>query len=296
MTVLSVFDFDDHRHVLDSTQHEACYFQFASRDGQLFGFLRTLFGQSDMLEIVALRVEGRTWVSQGVSPLPGGPTPSHDASGPTLKLACLEPWAKWKCIFDGPLTDIASRHSASFALDFQFHADGPPTRYQFGPYQQVQQDGVMSGSFRLDGQPFGGEFLCSRDRSWGQRQMHIAEDWIVASLPRSLYLAVIHIDGQQHHFGHFFLPDGQREAFRAPAVSADGNGWRIADDQTDAGVWQVERVTSPFVVHLGPPGQEAVRLEAHAGDLYRDEIGPAMYTAPDGRRIPGFLERARRVG
>jgi hypothetical protein len=49
------------------------------------------------------------------------------------------------------------------------------------------------------------------------------------------------------------------------------------------------------VAYLGPAGHEDLRDTPQPGDLYRDDIGPAQFTAPDGRKMIGFLEQARRM-
>ncbi len=293
--MLSVLDFDDFRHPLEPTQHEAFYFQFASSDGQTFGFLRTLFGYSTVLEIVAVQAAGSTWVFQRGTPLSGGFGASYDASGSTLRLICLESWVAWRCVFNDQVTNVASNATTSLSLDFQFQATGPATRYRIGPYQQAQQDGRMKGSLTLNGQTYPTEYVCSRDRSWGERQMNLADDWLVASVPQHLYLALIHADHGQMHIGHYFSAPDQRTALTAPIMSVYGHLLNFQDHAAGLGSWEVERVVQPFVVYLGPPGREAIRNQPRPGDLYRDELGPAMYTAPDGRKVLGFLELARRL-
>ena len=293
--MLSILNQDDYRHILSSDQHEAFYFQFSTPDSQAFGFVRTLFGQSTVLELIALHVDNQTWVYQRGSPLAGALGPTYDASGPALTLQCLQPWIEWRCAYHGQVRNVVSDEIGSLQLNMRFRTETPASRYRFGPYQQVQQDGALIGSLRLNGREHRSEFLCMRDRSWGKRQMHIAQDWITACAPHHLYLALIHIDAQQMHFGHFFLPQGQRELFKVPQVRRDDSVWHIEDVEAGLGAWTAQRLVQPFSVFLGDAGQETLRLERRPGDLYYDEIVPAMYTAPDGRHAPGFLEEARRL-
>ncbi len=295
--MLIPLDFDDYRHALDSSQHEAFYFLFTSTDGQNFGFVRALFGQSFVLEIVALCFEGRTWVYQRGSPLVGAPGPAFEASGPNLALQCLIPWTEWWCRFEGHVGEISSGQSTPLKFNWQFRAEGPATRYRFGPYQQVQQDGALSGTLTVSGKEHRCNFVCSRDHSWGQRQMHVAQKWIVASLPSQLYLAVMNLDAnsQTAHFGHFFPSPGQRQDFQSPTVLPNDGGWHIKDDGAMAGAWHAQRTAPPLIAYLGAAGRETVRLEPRPGDLYRDEIGPAMFTSPQGHQALGFVECARRI-
>jgi hypothetical protein len=51
---ISLTPADDRRHTLKSGEHEAFYFPFTSPEGNLFGFMRTLFDQDIVLEIRAL--------------------------------------------------------------------------------------------------------------------------------------------------------------------------------------------------------------------------------------------------
>lgn len=295
--MLSVPDFDDYCHILSDNQHEAFFFQFASDDGQTYGILRTLFGTGTVLEIVVVRLEGQTWLYQRGGPLAGAPGPVYDASGPLLTLLCLQPWTSWRCYFDGQLVELASGYSAPFRLDLQFFSTAPPARYVLGPYQHIQQDGRLEGSFKLGGREYHGPFVCSRDHTWGQRQMHIAQSWVVASLPAHLYLAVINpiSAAQPMHLGHRFSSDGQQTLWQAPMVTTDDNGWQIQEAEMADNVWQARRAMPAVGVYLGPPGCEAVRRDPQPGDLYYDELGPTLYTAADGRRYMGFLEHARRI-
>jgi hypothetical protein len=295
--MLFPLNFDDYRHALDSDQHEAFYFIFTSADGQDFGFLRTLFGRSFILEIVALYFQGHTWVYQRGSPITGAPAPAYEASGHKLTMQCLLPWTEWWCRFDDQVSEPSSGQSVPLKFNWQFRAEGPATRYRFGPYQQVQQDGVISGSLTVSGKEYLCNFVCSRDHSWGKRQMNIAQSWVLASLPAHLYLAVLNLDAesQPSHFGHFVSSSGERQDFQSPNILSNGQSWSIEDAEITGGVWQVRRAAPPLVAYLGVAGREAVRPEPRPGDLYRDELGPAMYVSPQGHQILGFVEHARRI-
>ncbi|HIE39390.1 MAG TPA: hypothetical protein EYP77_10055 [Anaerolineae bacterium] len=284
---------DDHRHTLEPGEHEAFYFQFTSPDGSVFGFIRTLFDREGILELVALRAGGRAWSHQQRAPL--SDAPATDASGPSLRLTCLEPWRAWRCLFQGAVQGVKGGMAAEAVLNLTFTASGDPTPYRFGPYQQVQQDGRLDGRLRVGPETWTGGLLCSRDRSWGRRPMGAATGWTVVSVPGHLYVAVVQTEGGTVCFGQFTPPDGQRVPARAARVSPEGDGCVIEDREAGVGAWRARRLAPPLVAHLGPAGQEALRDEPRPGDLLRDEIGPALFTSPEGEEVVGFLEQARRL-
>jgi hypothetical protein len=61
------------------------------------------------------------------------------------------------------------------------------------------------------------------------------------------------------------------------------------------GSWHVQRLASPLVAYLGQAGQEAIRDEPQPDDLYRDDIGPALFASPQGEQVVGFLDQSRRL-
>ena len=286
---------DDHRHDLKPGEHEAFYFPFTSPDGKAHGFVRTLFDRDEVLELVALHVGGRAWAHQCRAALPSSPVPTADGSGPTLKLTCVEPWQAWHCHFEGMVQDLAGATTLQADLDLAYTATSEPAHYPYGPYQQAQQDGWLSGHLRVGTEAWGGELICYRDHSWGQRPMGTAAGWTIASAPGHFYVAIAEIEGQQVCLGWFATPDGQSAPVRAPRVAALDEGWRIEDPESGFGAWQVQRLAPPLVAYLGLAGQEALRDEPRPGDLYRDDIGPALFTAPHGREIVGFWDQARRL-
>lgn len=84
---------EDYHHSLASQEHEAFYFLFTSADGKITDGLRTLFGQADVLEIVGLRVADQGWVHQDRVDHFSESALSSDASGPLVKMKCVEPWS-----------------------------------------------------------------------------------------------------------------------------------------------------------------------------------------------------------
>ena len=286
---------DDHRHALEPGEHEAFYFLFTASDGKIHGFVRTLFDRDAVLELVALHVGGRAWVHQQRVALPEGPAPATDASGSALKLTCLEPWRAWHCLFQATAQGVDDEETLQADLDLTYAATDEPARYRFGSYQQAQQDGLLSGHLRVGAEMWLGTLVCYRDHSWGQRPMGAATAWTIASAPGHFYIAVMEIGSQQAYFGQFITPDGRSVPVRTPRVATLGEGWYIEDPQAGLGVWQVQRLAPPLVAYLGPAGQEAMRNEPAPGDLYRDDIGPVLFTAPHGSKVIGFWEQARRL-
>lgn len=286
---------DDQRHDLESGEHEAFYFLFTSSDGKTHGFVRTLFGRDAVLELVALHLAGRVWVHQRHAALAGGPVPAADASGPSVGLTCLEPWQSWRCLFQATTEDPAEGATLQANLDLTYTAINEPAHYRFGSYHQAQQDGRLSGRLRVGTETWTGELICYRDHSWGQRPMGAAAGWVIASAPGHFHVVVADMGSQQVCLGRFTTPDGQLAPVHSPRIVTSGEGWSIADPASELGTWFVHRLAPPLVAYLGPPGQEALRDEPRPGDLFRDDIGPARFTAPHGEKIVGFWEQARRL-
>ena len=286
---------DDHRHTLGPGEHEAFYFLFTAPSGEVHGFVRTLFDRDATLELVALCVGGHAWAHQQRAALPAGPLPAADASGPVLRLTCLEPWRGWHCLFQAAVLGADERTTLQADLDLTYAATNEPALYRFGPYQQVQQDGWLSGRLQVGADTWTATLTCYRDHSWGQRPMGAAAKWTIASAPGHFYIAVVEMGSQQAYFGQFTTPDGCSTPVRAPSIAALEEGWRLEDPQAGPGTWLVRRLAPPLVAYLGPAGQEALRDEPRPGDLYRDDIGPVLFTAPDGDKIVGFWEQARKL-
>ncbi|MGD1995030.1 MAG: hypothetical protein PVI59_17690, partial [Anaerolineae bacterium] len=125
--------------------------------------------------------------------------------------------------------------------------------------------------------------------------MGAAAGWAIASAPGHFHVVVADMGSQQVCLGRFTTPDGQLAPVHSPRIVTSGEGWSIADPASELGTWFVHRLAPPLVAYLGPPGQEALRDEPRPGDLFRDEIGPARFTAPHGEKIVGFWEQARRL-
>ncbi len=286
---------DDYRHALAAGEHEAFYFLFSTPDGQAFGFLRALFARDTVLEMVALRFGGRTWLHRLRSALPDDPPDVGDASGPTLRLTCQEPWQTWRCSFRSAVREVEGREIWPADLDLTFTALNAPGHYRFGPYRQAQQDGRLRGRIQIGAEVWSGELVCYRDHSWGQRPMGAAAGWTIAGAPGYFYIVIAETGPQPVHWGRLGLAGGEPRPPSAPQISAAGEGWHLEDPAAGMGTWQVQRLAPPLVAHLGPAGQEAIRDRMEPGDLYRDEIGPALFTSPQGDSIVGFLEQARRL-
>jgi hypothetical protein len=286
---------DDYRHNLKPGEHEAFYFLFTSPDGQVHGFLRTLLDRDAVLELVALHFGGRTWVHQQRIALPAPPLPASDASGAALNVTCLEPWQGWQCRFQATLQEVGGGSALQAGLDLTFAATDEPACYGYGSYQQAQQDGWLTGHLSIGPQTWEGKLLCYRDHSWGQRPMGAASAWTIACLPGRFYVAVVEMGSQVLSIGRFFTSAGHFVPVRAPQISTAGEGWSIEDPQAGLARWLFQRLSPPLVAYLGLAGHEDLRDTPQPGDLYRDDIGPVQFTAPDGRKMIGFLEQARRL-
>ena len=286
---------DDYRHVLEPGEHEAFYFLFTSPEGSVFGFLRTLFDRETVLELVALRVGDRVWVHQQRTALSEGPVAVADASGPSMTLACREPWQAWGCFFHSTVQEAAGENVVRADLDLEFVATNAPALYRFGPYLQAQQDGRLDGRLQVGTKEWAGELLCYRDHSWGRRPMGAAAGWTVANALEHFYVVVVETGGGEVCFGRLATPDGQVVPVHAPKITAAERGWRIEDPEAGLGTWYVQRLSPPLKAYLGPAGQEAVRDAPSPGDLYLDELGPALFSSSEGKQVIGFLEQMRRL-
>ena len=280
---------DDHRHTLEPDEHEAFYFLFTSPDGQTHGFVRTLFGRDTVLELVALHVGDHVWAHQMQSTLSGSPALPADASGPALKMTCCEPWRAWRCLFDGAVHSVGDGASLPARLDLTFAATKEPALFGYGRYRQAQQDGRLDGHLQVGAETWGGELVCYRDHSWGQRPMGAASLWTIASAPGHFYVVVVEMGGQRMSFGRVTTPEGGSTPVRAPQITILDEGWRIEDPEAGLAAWQVRRMAPPLVAYLGPAGQEELRGAPQPGDLYEDKIGPAVFTSRQGEKIVGFV-------
>jgi hypothetical protein len=286
---------EDYRHVLAPGEHEAIYFLFTTPDGDLFGILRLLFGHRDLLEMVALRVEGRTWVHQPTLIWDRLATPTPKAVGPHLSLTCHQPWVTWHVHFDhevAAVDDPAVRRALS--LDLTFQATIEPACYSYGPYHQAEQEGGLTGRVRLGEEMWEGEFICYRDHSWGRRPMRASTGWAIIVIPEKLYAAVVYMEGSNFYMGRAVTPTGDFAPVRELTLGDTSKGWALHVPALGPGALTLARLSSPISLYLGPAGHEAVRDQAAPGDLLHDQIGPARYTSPDGDRMIGFLEYARK--
>ncbi len=295
MSARSLVASDDYRHTLSAGEHEAFYFVFLSPDRPFFGFLRLLFSADRVLEMVVLRRDRETWFSQREAPCPPALSPVSPIAGPGLHLVCEEPWQTWHGHWQGPLQREGNHTTQSFELDLTFQATTPPLLYRFGPYTQVQQDGHLEGRVEGAGAGWQGTLIGYRDRSWGQRPMGAASGWTVACLPGRFYAVVAETAPRPVRWGQCILADGRAQPLTALTLTVGEAEWRLEDPVAGLGPWQARRREPPLVVHLGPAGREAVRDAPQPDDLYRDELGPALFISPQGETEVGFVEQARRL-
>ena len=292
---ISLAPADDHRHTLKSGEHEAFYFPFTSPEGNLFGFMRTLFDQDIVLEIMALHIGGCVWIHQHRAPLPDSPVTAAEASGPSLSLTCSQPWQEWDCRFHSSVRQLSGEKTLQANLDLKFVSTNAPAVYSFGTYHQAQQDGRLRGQIQVGAEEWAGELLCYRDHSWGQRPIGMTTAWTIASAPDRFHVIAAEVQGQPLGFGRFVTPDGQLVPVRIPRITVADTGWRIEDVKAGLAPWHVQRLAPPLVFYLGPPGYEAFRDGPRPGDLYLDELGPAIFTSLQGEQVAGFLDQARRL-
>lgn len=283
---------DDYRHTLAPGEHEAFYFPFTTPKGDLFGFLRLIFAHDTLLEMIAVRLGGRTWAHQQRAPLTDAPSLTADASGPSLHLTCLAPWQRWRLRFQGELTSDKPQPAT---LDLTFTATSAPALYRFGAYHQAQQHGEMRGRVRIGAEERQGDLLAYRDHSWGVRPTGVATGWTVLNVPQRLYASVGETGGRTVSIGHFVPRNAPPTAINAAVITPVQGGFLFEDPAAGTGTWHVHRPVTPLVVHLGPPGHEEIRETPQAGDLFRDELGPAVFTSPQGEELTGLLEQARRL-
>jgi len=298
---LDVRPSEDQRHTLAPGEHEAFYFLFTSADGQISGGLRTLFGSDDVLEIMGLRwtsSPGReyAWMHQQRVAYAPEDQPPDDASGPTMHLMCQSPWERWRGQFDGE----AQRYEAgteSLQLDLTFRAITAPARFRLGDYEQVQQDGRLSGAIQTPYGTWAGELISYRDHSWGQRGASDIPGWMILDIPEHLYAFIIGtVERPLFGVGRIIQADGEMQSVWRPRVRELAPGrWQIEDRKVGLAPWTFERLGPAGISYLGRAGQEAVRAEASAGDLFVDKIGPAVFTSPTGEKIVGFWDEARRL-
>jgi hypothetical protein len=286
---VSVAPHEDQRHVLGPDEHEAFYFVFCSQDGQVYGGLRLLFGRETLLELASVQIGERKGLHQKSQPWPAIDAPTPQVFGPDVTLDCVEPWQRWHA-----RVECASEKGLPpFAMDLTFRATTPPARFNFGPsYQQVQQDGRLSGSVQVGAERWQGELLCYRDHSWGHRPMGAAKGWAILDIPERLYAVIITLPNDQRvWFGRAMAADGRSVPLVAPELTTDS----IQDPRAGVEKWTFEHLIPPSVSYLGQGGEEAVRSTPRPGDLFKDEIGPVLFTSPTGERIVGFMERAEAI-
>jgi hypothetical protein len=286
---------DDERHNLAKGEHEAFYFIFSQPDGSVFGYLRTLFGHDDLLEMVALRAGDHTWAHQARYPWPSEITHPEDASGPHLKFLCRSPWESWTLSYKGTLT--AGNESIDLDLAFQFQALNEPALYRFGgSYHQVQQDGIYTGTLKLGEHQWSDHWISGRDHSWGRRPMEVVLGTTGIVLPDRAYLMLVQTPERSTSFGRVRDAENNWQAAQNPTWQAAAAGGQFSDPAAGLPLWKVERLVPPLISHYGRGGEEAIRDHSEPGDFLKDEIGPALYTGPQGEQIVGIFDQTRKVG
>lgn len=280
---------EDYQHTLAPGEHEAFFFAFTTEDGEIFGTLRLIFGHSSLLEVVALRYAGATWVHQHAGPGAAAPDPDGPLAGPHLMLACAAPWQQWAGLFAHTATSGAQTRPLTLAMGFT--ATTPPTRYQLGAYQQTAQDGRFHVTLRLGESDWEGDLTGYRDHSWGRRhEGQGAASWRVAVIPQRLYVLAGETAAGPVSFGRTLTPEGDFRPVVRPAITPTEIGWRISDPDAGLSSWDAHRLAPPLVAYLGGPGRETFRDTPEPGDWGRDAFGPALYTSTTGEPIVGFLE------
>jgi len=287
---------DDYRHVLQPGEHEAVYFVFTTPTGDAFGIARALFSHDAVLEMATVRAGGRTWVFQQRQPWPAITQPDPDASGPTVRLHCEEPWARWQIGFDSPVHATDSADVLPLTLAFDFHATCPPAGHRFGPaYYQAEQGGRLTGALTLGAQTWTGDWPCIRDHTWGRRPMTLVDGCQVVAIPGRLHLVLVQTPDGLTFFGRAINAAGDVHPLVAPQLTATDSGWRVTDPALGALVWDFHRLSAPLIWHLGRAGVESVRDAPQPGDLLREETGPARFTANTGETCTGFFDQLWRV-
>ncbi len=281
---------EDHRHVLDSDEHEAFYFVFSSQDGEVSGLLRMLFGHETLLELVLVQIGERRGLHQKLQPWPVLDAPTLQALGPNLTLDCLEPWQQWRIRVEC----AAEEGLLPFSMDLTFNATTSPVHFGFGPsYRLMQQDGRLTGSIQVGAERWEGELICYRDHSLGHRAMTSVKAFTVIDIPEHLYAVIITLPNDKLAWlGRALTAEGQSIPLVAPELTANS----IQDPQAGVEKWTFERLAPPNVLCLGKKGgEEAARSEPQPGDQFRDEIGPALFTSSRGERVTGSLEQAKAI-
>ena len=280
----------DHRHVLDSDQHEAFYFLFSSQDGEVSGLLRLLFGHETLLELVLVRVGEQKYLRQKSQPWPVIDAPTFQVSGPNLTLDCLEPWQQWRIRVEC----AAKEGLLPFSMDLTFRATTPPVCFGFDQfYKQMQQDGRLTGSIQTGEERWEGELLCYRDHSLGRRAMRSVKAWTIIDIPERLYAVIITLPNDQFvRFGWTMTAEGQSIPLVAPELTENS----IQDPQAGVEKWTFERLVPPNLWYMGSKGgEETMRFEPQPGDRFEDKIGPALFTSSRGERAVGFLEQSNAI-
>ncbi len=285
----------DARHALRPNEHEAFYFLFASEDGVVSGGVRTLFSAHDVLEIVGLKVGDEGWLLQRRTPLAS--LALEDMGGAGLRLRCVEPWRRWEAVLDEPLHNPLSGHLESVRFSLHFTATTPPALFRLGAYTQVQQDGTIEAELITAAGHWQGRLVSYRDHSWGQRGAGRLPGWMIIDIPQHLYAFILGtVDSHTLGVGRLVTPDGKLKPLKAPRVEHLDDGlWRISDPRAGVPAWTFTRLGPPGVSYLGPPGEEEIGGVPMDKALYRDIIGPARFTAPDGQLVVGFWDEAVRL-
>lgn len=284
---------EDYRHTLQPGEHEAVYFLFTTPNGDLFGMARTLFSPEEVLEILAVRTDERTWVWQRRHACAPLLHPQPDASGPTVMLRCLEPWTRWAIAFRGRVhatTDAAD--TRPLHLEAEFHATAAPAGHRFGPtFVQGEQSGFLHATLTLGEQSWTGTWPCIRDHTWGQRPMTAVKAAQVVVIPNRLHAILVETPDGMRHLGRALDATGASYPLQAPQLTPTPIGWRISDPALGTLSWEFQRITSPLIWHLGRAGVEWVSDAPQAGDLLREETGPVRFTSPSGETVIGFFDQ-----
>ena len=290
---LDVLPESDYHHELRPGDYEAFHFLFTSADGYITGGVRTLFGPDDVLEMLAVKMGEQRWLQQRRVPLTQA-RDKADASGDTLRLVCVTPWERWHARFEGTPNSLSD--TPQLILDLTFNATIAPAQLQMGDYTQVQQDGRFTGRIQTGADVWDGELIAYRDHSWGQRGAGNAPGWLIVVIPENLYAFIIG-DTQRTllSMGRWVTETGDLRTTVAPQVRKTAEGWCISDPKAGVAPWTFTRLGPAGVSYLGQAGAEAARPDPQPGDLYKDEIGPALFTSATGKTVVGFWDEATRI-